>query len=251
MSGRSMSFAVAAVLLLPLTGAPETLQYRIIQKFQQTVDLTEVGQGEQKVDGEAAMFVTLHTRDSAGGWAIHAIVDSVVMADGTNPQVAAGMAMMRGVSGSGFVDAEREVHGFDADSGAAASVKGLVHSVMPRLKAGTKAGQTWADTTTSNDTPAGGGSLTRTTRTTYSTAAGSKGGLSVTSSSDYELAGLIQGGMALEGTGKSMGTFSVGPGGWLQQGTFSDTASMSVMAPQAPNPIPIINVTTSTVERLN
>jgi hypothetical protein len=67
--------------------------------------------------------------------------------------------------------------------------------------------------------------------------------------SSYTVSG-SQSGMALEGNGRTNGTFTVSRAGHIVSGQNSGQMNLSASGPQAPMPIPIMNETSSTITLL-
>jgi len=72
---------LAAVTLSFVAGwaaqAPRTTRYRIESKVEQVIDLSPVGQAEQRNNLEMINFLTITLNDTAGGQTVHAVLDSV------------------------------------------------------------------------------------------------------------------------------------------------------------------------------
>lgn len=240
----------AAALVASPSSAAEKLRYKIHQQMDQVVDLSSMGQPEQVVSAGYDVYVTLDVTDSAGGRAVRAAVDSVVPGTGADHPAMAGMlSIYKDLSGSGFVTADGDAEGFvDVDSARGAQLRGLVDGLFPKLKAGAKAGDTWADTVNTTDTiPTG--ITTRNSVTNHVAAEGEGGALKVSSKAAYSVSGVVQGGMPLEGRGNTTSEMQVAPGGWVVSAT-SDDQSDLLIAPPGAGPIPISNQMVSTITML-
>lgn len=247
--GRPFTLALAVSFLLPLGGAPETLRYRIEQSFEQKIDLSSMGQGEQNVAASSSIYLTVQVDDSAGGKAVTATVDSLVFGPGANPAVVQQMGAINGATGSGFIAADGEVIGFAPADSMAPSVKGFVQSVFPKLSRKPAAGDSWSDTTSATDST-GGQVITRSVVTNYSAAAGQGGAVALSTTGSYSMSGIVNNGMTLDGTGRSTGRYELMPRGFIRSGTFADTADMAVVPPMANDVIPIVNAQNTVITLL-
>lgn len=262
MHPRSMTFAALAcgAFVFPVMGgsAPVTLKYRIAQTVEQTVDASAMGQGEEKVRGGFAAFLTVTLNDSADGRSLRAVVDSVVPDPESNPIMLAALVSVDGATGTGFVDSSGKLASFTeavADSGAAGQtgrLENLVESLFPRMKASAAPGDVWTDTTETSDTT-NGTPVSRRAVMQYTVSEGADSAGAKTTKFDisgsYSMAGAGADGIAFEGTGTQSGTFQR-RGGHLVAADLSDNANMLVIHPQAPEPIPIANVSSITITLL-
>ncbi|HET8633684.1 MAG TPA: hypothetical protein VFL88_06025 [Gemmatimonadales bacterium] len=253
MLSRSAPFALLAVLFLPVTSsAPITLKYKVSQHFSQTIDLTAMGGETQSGAADYDVYVTINSQDSAGGHAVAVKVDSLIPAAGADPQVAATLtAQMKDAAGSGFVDAKGKVSGFPADPKGGA-LRQLMQAVYPAVKKGARPGDTWSDTAAVTDSMMGG-AVSRNVVTNYTASAGDKwkgeSTLKLVAATSYTVSG-TQSGVAVEGNGRSNGTFTVSRAGHIVSGQNSGQVNINATSPQAPMPIPIVNETTSTITLL-
>ena len=242
-----IAVVTAAALVASPTAAPETLRYRIQQQIDQVVDLSAVGQPEQVLSAVYDVFLTIDLTDSAGGRAVQAAVDSVVAGPGAdNPALASMINAFKDLRGAGFVTADGEAEGFvDVDSVRGPQLRGLVDGLFPKLRPGTKAGDSWSDTVSTTDTVPNG-ITTRNAVTNHMAAAGEGGTLKITSNSAYSLSGTVNGGLPLEGKGNSTAEVNVAPGGWVLSGK-SDDQSDLLVAPPGAGVIPIANQVSGTI----
>lgn len=253
MLSRSAPVALLAVLFLPVaSNAPVTLKYKIRQHVAQTIDLTAMGGETQSGAADYDVYVTVNSQDSAGGHAVAVKVDSLIPAAGADPQVAAAVtAQMKDAEGSGFVDAEGNVSGFPSDPKGGA-LRQLMQAIYPSVKDGIKPGDTWSDTTAVTDSLMGG-AMSRNVVTNYTASAGEswkgEATIKLVAASSYTVSG-SQSGMALEGNGRTNGTFTVSRAGHIVSGQNSGQMNLSASGPQAPMPIPIMNETSSTITLL-
>ena len=248
------AFAAGAFLIPAAATAPVTLKYRINQKTEQVVDLSGMGQGEQRTAIALTTFVSVGLTDSAGGHAVRVALDSIRPDSASGPEAAAAAAMLKGASGTAFLGADGKLTGFKGDTAAqrATAVQGALTPLFPAIRPKVKAGDTWTDTTEVT-TPSGQGSLTRRSVTTYTASAGdTRNGVKttkVTTSGSFSVAGLI-GPQTIEGTGKNTGTIFVGPDNRYMGGTTDEEFSLSVTIPQAPDPIPVTGKSALVISRL-
>jgi hypothetical protein len=248
------STVIAAITVAALVASPasavETLRYRIQQQIDQVVDLSAMGQAEQVLSAVFDVFLTIDVTDSAGGRAVRATVDSVVAGPGAdNPALAAMIGGFKDLHGAGFVTAEGEAEGFvDVDSARGPQLRGLVDGLFPKIRPGTKAGDSWSDTVSTTDTMPTG-ITTRNAVTNNVAEAGDGGALKITSKSAYSLSGNVQGGLPLEGKGNSTSEVHVAPGGWLLRGKSEDQSDLLV-APPGAGVIPIANQVSGTITLL-
>lgn len=240
----------AAALVASPSSAVETLRYQIHQQMDQVVDLSAMGQSEQVLSAGYDVFVTLNVTDSAGGRAVSAAVDSVVPGAGAdNPAMAGLLNAFKGLSGSGFVNADGKAEGFvDVDSARGSQLRALVDGLFPKLKAGAKPGDSWADTVNTTDTSSTG-ITTRNSVTNHVAAEGEGGTLKVSSKSAYSVSGVVQGGLPLEGRGNTTSEMHVASSGWVVSAK-SDDQSDLLVAPPGAGPIPISNQMASTITML-
>ena len=254
---RPFSVALLAFLVLPATGAaPSTLRFKISQNFSQTIDATSAGGGVQSLEATFDLYTTVKSTDSAGGRAITVTVDSVVAGTGVDPQIMGMIAgTLKGASGSGAITTDGKVTGFSSGNlQQDAQLKQIARLAFPEMKKGAKAGDSWTDTLSTTDSAAGGGAITRKAITSHTAAAGDamagKPTLRVTTATAYTVAGMAQGGVQIEGTGKSNAVLDVTAEGDLAKGQVSDESSLSATPPGSGEALPISNKTSSVITRL-
>lgn len=261
MHRRSLTLAALAssAFLLPIgdAAAPTTLRYKIVQRMEQTVDASAMGQGEQKVVMGYSAYLTVVLDDSAAGRTVRAHLDSLVADPDAEPTIVAVLGRARGASGAGFIGPDGKLVNFSekaADSTPApTALRGLVASLFPPVKPAAKPGEAWSDTTESADTTNGMPTNRRTT-TNYKASEGATVSgvrtmkLDVTGS--YSVAGANDAGIVFEGTGTQEGTFQRAGEGYLVDGTFNDSGSMTITLPQSPEPIPMATVSAVTITLL-
>lgn len=262
MRHRTLTFAAAAAgaFLLPIgdAAAPTTLKYKIVQRMEQTIDATAMGQGEQKIAMGYSAYLTVVVDDSASGRTVRGVVDSLVPDSDAEPTVMAALSRTRGASATAFIGPDGKIANYSevADSaggGGASALRALITSLFPPVKLSAKAGETWTDTTTSADT-VNGMPTNRQSVVTYKATAGAAvdgaSTLKLDVSGTYNVGGANDQGIVFEGSGTQNGTFQRTARGVLVDGTFNDNANMSISIPQAPEPIPMSTVSAVTITRL-
>jgi hypothetical protein len=253
MVSRSLTFAAfAGAILLPLPGSakPVTLKYRIAQTIEQTIDATAAGQGEEKVSIGYVAFVTVVLEDSAGGRSVRAVLDSISADSTADPALVAPILTARGASGTGFVDAAGKLAGFESADTAQAlqlgTLRGLVGSLFPKVRATAKPGESWTDTTVTTDST-GPAPSTRSAITSYTASAADAKGIKFDMTGSYSVAGSAANGLVYEGQGRNSGSFQRAAEGYLVGGTFSDNSDLSLTHPQVSEPMPMANVSTVSI----
>jgi hypothetical protein len=250
MQARALTFAALAsgVFFTGFTGlsgfrtAPVTTKYRIQQVTEQEVDLTVAGQGKQQRRNSSALFVSIALSDSATGRVAHFVVDSAVGDSSTTADIKASLDSLKGQAYHAFLD-HGKVAAIKAmrDGQPTASASALILALTPRVKADTKVGAAWTDTTdVTNDIP--GGNMTVRTVTNFK-ASGSEArdgikALKVDAASSSAMTG-EQGGNKIEGTGTSSATYFMGSDGRLVAANSSSNSTLAITSPQLPDPIPL------------
>lgn len=244
MQARALTFAALAsgVFFTGAPTAPVTTRYRIQQLTEQEVDLTAAGQGKQQRRNSSSLFVSITLSDSATGRVAHFVVDSAVADSATTPDVKSSLDSLKGQAFHAFLD-----HGKVAaikpmrDGQATTSASALILALTPRVKADTKVGAAWTDTTdVTNDIP--GGNMTVRTVTNFKasgneTRDGVKA-LKVDAASSSAMTG-EQAGAKIEGTGTAAATYYMGADGRLVGATSTSNSTLAITTPQLPNPIPL------------
>lgn len=261
MDRRSLTLAAFAsgAFFLPIgeAAAPTTLKYKIVQRMEQTIDASAMGQGEQKVAMGYAAYLTVVVDDSAGGRTVRGTVDSLIPDADAEPTIMAVLNRSKGATGSAFIGADGKLTNFNekpADSTAGSTaLRGLLHSLFPAVKPSAKVGDSWTDTTATSDT-ANGMPTSRRSIVTYkatdgATVAGDKT-MKLDVTGTYSVGGANDAGVAFEGNGTQTGTFQRAGKGYLVDGTFNDNANMSFSVPQAAEPIPMSTVSAVTITLL-
>ena len=152
MSRRPLLLTAACSLfgLVAWTGshlAPETAKYRVDIKSHQVIDLSPVNQPAQTQDFGATGFLTISLKDSTGGKAMDAVLDSMKV-DSTSPIPPAVADSAKGSSWHGLVSPQGKISGLTAGTKTTAGgqFESILAGFFPRVKTGAKTGGTWTDT---------------------------------------------------------------------------------------------------------
>ena len=261
-----MSRRSAILLVLPLSlglaaavapPAPSTARYRIETVAASAVDLSAVGQGEQKTEFTLTAFVTITLTDSADGRVMHAVLDSSSVAPqppGTPPGTLEGE---KGAAYHAFITANGRSQGFavmgdsTAPKGGALLVQ-ILRDFYPSVRPGFKPGDTWTDSTETKENQ-NGGTSTIVRITQYSAGpeaawAGRQGHqlgaeTSFTVSAQADNAG---GPTSVEGTGTGSATWYVTSTGEFLGGTSASTGDLTAMTAFGDFPVKQTSQTTIT-----
>jgi hypothetical protein len=251
MQARALTFAALAsgVFFTGVTGfggdsrtPPAPTKYRIQQVTEQEVDLTAAGQGKQQHRNSSSLFVSIALSDSAAGRVAHFVIDSAVGDSATTPDVKASLDSLRGQTFHAFLD-HGKVAAIKAmrDGQPTASASALIQALTPRVKANTKVGAAWTDTTDVTNEITGGSMTVRTVTNFKASGSETRDGvksLKVDAASSSAMTG-EQAGNKIEGTGKSTATYFMAPDGRLVAANSSSNSTLAVTTPQLPDPIPL------------
>lgn len=248
---------VAALSLGTLTAwtpaPPATLRYKLDVKTTQVVNLSALGQGEQRVEVSGSGFVTVTMTDSAGGQSVKVVLDSLALAEGSPiPPDAAKAAA--GATWTGYRAANGRVGELKlaGENPAASALEGVLQQLFPPFKAGTTAGKTWTDTTETTRN----GSIGIRTVTNFQTSADNYNGQKVTKlagSSASSISGSQespQGTLQIDGTGTATSSWLVGPDGTCVSSTYSGNQALHITIAVAPEPLPLSVTTEGTASLL-
>jgi hypothetical protein len=227
-------------------------RYRVELKTSVVQDLTALGQGEQKQEFTNTGFVTVTTQDSAGGQAVTFVLDSLTLGEGS-PLPADAAKAAAGSTWHGFREPGGRVKQLklNNDSPVAGAMEPALQQLLPPMKAGTKEGQTWTDTTDADNN----GVSVRTV-TNFQTSTDSYNGGKV-----LKLAGAFssamsgqqaspQGTLNIEGNGSGTNSWLVGSDGTCLTASHAATQNISVSLAQLPEPIPVTVKTEGTATLL-
>jgi hypothetical protein len=230
-----------------ISAPPQTTKYRVDTKSEQVVDLSGLGQGEQRTNFGLVNYLTITLNDTTGGRTVHAVVDSIIKTDSTPVTTQAGLDSARGRAFHAFLSPEGKisnVHQMDS-AGAGGQITALLNNFFPRFKRGAKVGDQWVDTTENTNDQAGQ-SLTTKTITNFSVTGNEdhNGQRALKIESAFSLAQtgqLNQGGQTLmvDGTGKGTATYWVTADGVYLGSNATQTSNLSITSDQLPAPIPV------------
>lgn len=225
--------------------ARATQHYQILVKTSQVVDLTALGQGEQKQSFSLAEFVAVTLADTTGGKTVTIVLDSL-KPDSGSPIPAEAAKSAWGVTWHGLIGPNGRVTGLKAttENPLATQFGGVLRELLPPVPVGIQAGKSWTDTTeNTDDVP--GGSLAVRTITNFTSASDNYAGvkaIKIASASSSSISGSQQvgpGPATIDGVGSSTGAWYVGPDGTYLGGTRSGTQKLTVSGSFAPEPLPV------------
>lgn len=257
MSARPIVFAAFSLSFLAgwVVDAPRTIKYRVGTKVDQVIDLTAVGQAEQRTSLELANFLTITFDDTVGGQTVHAVLDSIVkLSDGPVPD-ADSLKLVRGRTWHALLAPDGKVSDVKrVDTTTSGQVSDLVTNFFPRVKPGAKVGDQWTDTTETTSDQDGQSIVTRTVTNSSVTGTETRNGARAlkieTAFSLAQTGEITQQGqsLSLEGTGSGTATYFVTQDGRYLGGTSTTNAELQITAAMIPAPIPVQvkNVTTVT-----
>lgn len=217
-------------------------------KAEQVVNLSALGQGEQRTNFGLINYLTISLDDTVGGQTVHAVIDSIIKADTSAFTTQAALDSARGRAWHALLTPEGRISNIKrADSAAAAGgqMTALLNNFFPRVKRGAKVGDQWVDTT-ENTNEQEGQTITTKTITNFSvTGRETRDGqpaLKVETAFSMAQSGVLnQGGgtLSIDGTGKGTATYWVTPEGKYLGSNSTETSDLQVTADQLPEPIPI------------
>jgi hypothetical protein len=235
-----------AVLVLPTFDlAPTRTRYRIDQSLSQEIDGTAAGAAKQSISFATSSFITVILADSAGGKAMRVVVDSV-RGDSSTPIPAAVLDSARGAEFHGFVEKSGKPLGLEpiTATSAATQIQGLLSDFFPWIRAGLKAGDSWADTT-ARVNGVGADSVTVRRVSAYKASADARGArkaVRITEDFTSSVAGTQptpSGPARIEGSGSGKGSYYVGNDGRYLGGDWQQQSSLKISGSFAPQPLPI------------
>ncbi len=246
MSFRPWTFAALLPVGLAVWGTGQgSSRYRIALKTEQVVDLSGLGQKEQRQSSELTAFFNVTLTDSAGGSVMQVVIDSL-QADTALSIPAALQDSARGASWHALVTPGGRISGLARVRSTPLSgvFEGLLRRFLPPVARGRRAGEAWTDTLdATDDIP--DGLLNIRTVTNYlaatETFAGAKA-LRVVAASSSAMTGQQQttGGQTnIEGTGTTNTTYYLGPDGRYLGGSSTQVQNLKVSGSFAPQPVPI------------
>lgn len=253
------SALTAGVVALPAPRSPVTkINYKISVVALSTIDLSAMGAGEQKSTTGFTGYFTMTLKDTTGGRALTAVLDSMRVDSATQGKVelqaladsAAGATWNGMLTEKGKIDNLTFVQGGPGAQQFEAVLAGFFPRGNAHLR---KKGESWSDTLSYSSTSAGGSTSIK-LMTVYTNAGegmynGAKA-LTITTTTTTSSSGSQEGpggDMQLEGTGTGAGTYYVSKDGRYLGGTNTVNSNMTITMAQAPAPIPLKALTTITV----
>lgn len=223
------------------------MRYRVETKGEQVVDLSAIGQGEQKTGYAQISFLTITLNDTAGGLTVHAVLDSAVKADTNALPPQASLDSARGRAWHALLSPEGKLSGLKRidDTTAVGPFGDMINNFFPRVKRGAKVGDQWTDTTEAMTDSDGQTLTTRTITNFRATGTETRSGtraLKIETAFSLAQTGEVngpQGSFSLDGTGTGTATYFVTPDGRYLGGMSSVTSDLQVTTEQLPAPIPI------------
>lgn len=253
------SALTAGVVVLPAPSASvTTVNYKVSVLAQSTIDLSAMGAGEQKSTTGFTGYFTMTMKDTTGGRALTALLDSMKVDSATQ-----GMAELqlladsaKGATWHGLLTEQGKIDNLTFVQGApgAQQFEAVLAGFYPRGKPHMrKQGESWSDTLSYSSTTTNGSTSIK-LMTVYTNAGegvynGAKA-LTITTTSTTSSAGSQEGpggDMQLEGSGIGAGTYYVSKDGRYLGGTNTVNSNMTITMAQAPAPIPLKARTTVTV----
>lgn len=236
--------------------APRTTRFRVETNIEQVIDLSVVGQAEQRNNLALVNFLTITFDDTTGGQTIHAVLDSVVKASDSPVPEQASLDSVRGRTWHALLAPDGKISGVKrVDTTSSGQVSDLIANFFPHVRPGAKVGDQWTDTTETTSDQEGQSLVTRTV-TNYSVTGtemrnGARALKLETAFSLAQTGEINQAGQALsvDGTGSGTATYFVTQDGRYLGGTSTTNANLEITAASIPAPIPIQvkNVTTTTI----
>lgn len=239
---------VATALLAGLA-APTTTRYHVNAKSENTVDLSGFGGPSQVTNVKFDAWIAMTLTDSAGGKAIHVVIDSATGESNAPTFQATDPAAAKGATIHGWLDPTGQVKDLKASVSSnimVNSIQGAVNGMFPKVRGTTRAGASWVDTTDIANTSEGNKSTAKVV-TSYNaigpeTVSG-VAGIRVKATSTSTIGGTVEspqaGTMNVEGTGSGTGTFVMGGDGRFLGGTVTSTQDLQLKSSMMPMAVPV------------
>ncbi len=246
--------AAALTTATPLSLAPVTAKYRVVQTLTQDIDATAAGKGKQSISFTTAAFVTITLTDSAGGRSARIVVDSM-RGDSAAPVPAAVFDSAKGAEYRAYLTAAGKLSELEAVNGsqAAVRVQGFLSDFFPWVRAGVKAGEQWADTSAKTTTD-GTDSVVVKRVTAYHVVGKenreARKAMRITSEYRSTVAGTQptpNGPARIEGSGQGSGTYFVSPDGLYLGGDWQLRSALTIAGSFTNEPLPITITQTTKV----
>jgi hypothetical protein len=234
---------------------PRTTRYRVETQVEQVIDLSAVGQPEQRVNLTLANFLTITLNDTVGGQTVHAVLDSILKLSDTPIPEQDSLDKARGRTWHALISPEGKLSQVKrVDSTSSGTVSDLITNFFPRVRRGAKVGDGWSDTTESTTDPESQTQLTTRTVTNYRvTGTETRNGaraLKIEAAFSLAQTGEIhQNGQSLsvDGSGTGTASYYVTQDGRYLGGNSTTTAELEITAEGIPAPIPVQAKNTVTV----
>lgn len=237
-----------AAVTAAVSSAPMVTKYRMEASIEQVVDLSVVGQAEQRNTVNQTVLFTVTLTDSAGGQAMHVVIDSVDASGvGTPPRAVLDSAKGAWLHGFLSKDGQATVSGVsDERSDLVGQLKTSILTFHPRIRAALENGAQWVDTT-AVQSKTSSQEMSSVVVTSY-TAGGKEqfGGGSaqridatVTSKGTGTIQNPGLGSMDISTEETATRTYFVSPAGRYLGGTTSGKADATISAAALPAPIPV------------
>lgn len=237
-----------AAFAAPLT-PPATQRYKVTETNHQVVDLSAFGQPEQTTHLVTSYWITVTSADSAGGRALKLVVDSahgdtVISAQPIPPEI---FDSARGLTATAWLAPSGALEHLAGVGERGVQAANLLKALYPRLKPQAKNGDKWTDTTESTGLGSGmfgNAQIRRVTNWAMNgeeTVNGTKarkvdGAYSQSISGETESG---QGTMSVDGTGTGTISYALAPDGRPLRAIVDLNLQLSIVVPQAPEPIPV------------
>jgi len=247
-------FALATAAVAAAS-APVTMRYKIEQKIESKVDLSEFGQGEQVENQTLTWHVTISYTDSAGGRVVHAVLDSLRMEGGMIPVPQPSIDSAKGTTYHGFLDGEWRLKSLSSSKSTllGSQFENALRLLHPSIPRGAKAGASWTDTL---DTPTKNTQADLKARAVRTITMGGTESFQGSQATRLDVAmvssvsGTLEtpGGQAqMKGGGPGTATYYITADGHFIGGNSSSKTDALVTIATAPGPIPVKTTTTTTV----
>lgn len=211
------------------------------------MNLSALGQGEQRTNFGLINFITITLDDTVGGQTVNAVLDSIIKADTSAFTNQAALDSARGRAWHALLTPEGKISGIKQMDSAAAGgqIGALLSNFFPRVKQGAKVGDQWVDTTENTNEQAGQTITTKTITNFSVTGQETHDGqqaLKIESAFSLAQTGVLnQGGgtLSVDGTGNGTATYWVTAAGRYLGSNSTATSDLQVTSDQLPEPIPI------------
>jgi hypothetical protein len=248
---------VALVGLAPPRQTPVTSRFRIDQTLTQNIDATAAGKGKQSLSFSTSSFLTVTLSDTAGGRSVRIVVDSM-RGDSAAPVPAAVFDSARGSEFHAFLSSAGKLSDLEAVNvaPAAARVQGFLTDFFPWVKAGAKAGERWADTSSKATTDGSDTVVVKRVisyRVVGSETREARKALRIASEYASTVAGTQptpNGPARIEGSGKGTGVYFVSPDGAYLGGDWQLRSALTISGAFSDDPLPITITQTTKVTPL-